>query len=87
LEKLTRSLTKEEKMFLCDRTNECNERRGKDNTSCSFSSSAFCSGWFPHLPELDFTEKPKKVKMKKADLDNIDKTIQDISDRWNIQVK
>jgi len=88
LEKLTRSLTKEEKIFLCDKTKECNvKRRGNDHTSCSFSSASFCSAWFSHLSELDFTEKPKKVKITKTELDGIDKKIQDISDRWNIQVK
>lgn len=85
LRKLTIRLTKEEKLFLCDKTTDCSVKRGGiRNKTCSCTDGQFCSSWFDHLSELDFAEKPKKVKMK--DLKDIDNKIQDIADRWNISV-
>ena len=86
LKNLTCHLSKEEKIFLCDRTKDCSVKikGGTREKSCSFADGKFCSAWFDHLSELDFVEKPKKVKIKKTDLDVMDRKMQDIADRWNI---
>lgn len=88
LQKLTRHLSKEDKIFLCDRTKDCSvkARGGTREKACNIADGQFCREWFDHLSELDFSEKPKKLRMKKTDLKEIDKKVQDIADRWNISV-
>jgi hypothetical protein len=82
LKKLTCHLAKKDKDFLCEKTCSASYKEKK----CNIFDGAFCHEWFDHLSELDFVEKPKKVRMKKSDLKNIDNKIQDIADRWNIPV-
>ena len=74
LKKLTCHLTKEEKLFLCDRTKDCSVkmRGGTREKACNIADGHCCREWFEHLSELEFSEKPKKARMKKTELKDID---------------